>query len=150
MFFTYMQKNTCIYLLVVLVKCISHRIQPPPVTHPCQPLSQPEPLECATNGYIIFIKKIYNYLISKLLQASFRRIVNMLNYHFIQLLGIYFLHFYIITGLMGAENLPGMMLAIARVVNITVIMTLSAKGSRKVPKLDICPLKFLATYPSSF
>lgn len=51
---------------------------------------------------------------------------------------------------MGAENLPGMMLAIARVVNITVIMTLSAKGSRKVPKLDICPLKFLATYPSSF
>lgn len=51
---------------------------------------------------------------------------------------------------MGAENLPGTMLAIARVVNITVIMTLSAKGSRKVPKLDICPLKFLATYPSSF
>lgn len=42
------------------------------------------------------------------------------------------------------------MFAIDRVVNITVIMTLSAKGSRNVPKLDICPLKFLATYPSSF
>ena len=86
---------------------------------------------------------MYYIFMTKNMCTGYKKLPILFNFCETRLLNLHFLK------KSWLSNLPGNRCAMDRVTVRTVIRTLSANGSNTVPRVDFCPLKFLAIYPSN-